>query len=112
MQNYFPWHGKESKKGPTYAFCMKCSRDVSLGLGGTKDLRRHEQTSLHGRCDRASSSCTSLQSYFRGPTCALAVVEAEVFGFMLGENHLPFLLADHCTRLFQSMFPDSAIAKS
>ena len=52
----------ESKKGPTYAFCMKCSRDVSLGLGGTKDLRRHKQTSLHGRCHRASSSCMSLQS--------------------------------------------------
>ena len=31
---------------------------------------------------------------------------------MLGEHHLPFLLADHCTKLFQSMFPDSAIAKS
>ena len=108
----FSW-AKDSKKGPTYAFCMKCSRDVSLGLGGTKDLRRHEQTSLHGRCDRASSSCMSLQSYFGGPTRAMAVVEAEVkFGYMLDEHHLPFLLADHCTKLFQSMFPDSAIAKS
>ena len=43
----------------------------------------------------------------------MAVVEAEVkFSYMLGEHHLPFLLADHCTKLFQSMFPDSAIAKS
>ena len=88
---------------------MKCSRDVSLGLGGTKDLRRHERVI---ECDRVSSSCTNLQSYFGGPTRAMAVVEAEVkFSYMLGE-HLPFLLADHCTKLFQSMFPDSAIAKS
>ena len=73
---------------------MKCSRDVSLGLGGTKDLKRHEQTALHGWCDRASSSCMSLQSYLSGPTRAMAVVEAEVkFGYMLGEHHLPFLLA-------------------
>ena len=43
----------------------------------------------------------------------MSVVEAEVkFRYMLGEHHLPFLLADHCTKLFQSMFPDSAIAKS
>ena len=111
-QNYFPGP-RESKKGPTYEFCLKCSRDVSLGLGGTKDLRRHEQTSLHGRCDRESLSCMSLQSYFGGPTRAMAVVEAEVkFSYMLGEHNLPFLLADHCTKLFQSMFPDSAIAKS
>ena len=46
-------------------------------------------------------------------TRAMAVVEAEVkFSYMLGEHHLPFLLADHCTKLFQSMFLDSAIAKS
>ena len=73
---------------------MKCSRDVSLGLGGTL----HEQTSLHGR---ASSNSMSLQSYFGGPTHAMAVIEAEVkFGY------ISFLLAD---QLFQSMFP---IAKS
>ena len=62
----FSW-ATESKQGPTYAFCVKCSRGVSLGLRGTKDLRRHEQTSLYGRCDRASSSCMSFQSYFGGP---------------------------------------------
>lgn len=108
----FSW-ATASKKGPTYAFCVKCSRDISLGLGGTKDLKRHEQTALHGRCDRAGSSCMNLQSYFSGPPRAASIVEAEVkFGYMLGEHHLPFLLADHCTKLFQSMFPDSAIAKA
>ena len=37
------------------------------------------------------------------------MIEAEVkFGFFLGEHHL---LADHCNRLFRSMFPDSCIAR-
>ena len=26
---------------------MPCSRDVCLGQGGTKDLKKHEQTNLH-----------------------------------------------------------------
>ena len=40
------------------------------------------------------------------------VIEAEVkFGYFLGAHHLAFLLADHCTRFFRSMFPDSTIAK-
>ena len=41
-----------------------------------------------------------------------AVTEAEVkFGYFLGEHHLAFKLADHATKLFSSMFPDSAITK-
>ena len=40
------------------------------------------------------------------------VTEAEVkFGYFLGEHHLAFKLADHATKLFSSMFPDSAITK-
>lgn len=81
---------------------------MCLGLVGTKDLKQHEQTSLHGWCDWASLSCTSLQSYFGGPSCVMAVIKVEV---MLSKHHLPFLLADHCTKLFQSMFRDSAIDK-
>ena len=41
-----------------------------------------------------------------------AVTEAEVkFGYFLGEHPLSFKLSDHATKLFSSMFPDSAIAK-
>ena len=55
----------------------------------------------------------NLQSYFSGPPRAVSVVETEVkFGYVLGEHHLPFSLADYCTKLFQSMFPESAIAKA
>ena len=104
LTKVFPWV-RPSKKGATYAFCTKCNRDISLGKGGSKDLRRHEQTSLHSQWDRASSS---LEAFF-GPS---RVVEAEIkFDYFIGEHHLPFLLADHCTKVFSFMFPDSVIAR-
>ena len=110
LTKVFPW-ARPSKKGATYAFCTKCNRDISLGKGGSKDLRRHEQTSLHSQWDRASSGSSSLEAFF-GPSRAASVVEAEIkFGYFLGEHHLPFLLADHCTKLFSFMFPDSVIAR-
>ena len=48
----FPW-ATNSNEGPTFAFCMRCNRDISLGQGGMKDLRRHEQTTLHSRSEKA-----------------------------------------------------------
>ena len=106
----FPW-STDSKKGPTYAFCLRCNRDISLGRGGTKDLKQHEQTAVHSRAESGSSGAMPLQSYF-GPIRDESVVSAEVkFGYFLGEHHLVFQLADHCTKRFKSMFPDSTIAR-
>ena len=46
----YTW-AKVSRKGPSFAYCSLCCRDVSVAYGGTKDLRKHEQlyTSLHAR---------------------------------------------------------------
>ena len=41
----FPW-ATTSRKG-SFAFCLKCSRDTNLGRGGTRDLKRHQETKLH-----------------------------------------------------------------
>ena len=106
----FPW-AAESKKGKTFAYCMPCGRDVCLGQGGTKDLAKHEQTNLHLKSQQGFSGIRPLHSYL-GPVRKESVIMAEIkFGYFLGEHHLPLLLADHCGRLFRSMFPDSSIAK-
>ena len=42
--NKFCWAVK-SKKGPTFAFCKLCHRDISVAYGGSKDLKKHELTS-------------------------------------------------------------------
>ena len=105
--NKFTW-AIVSRKGPTYARCTVCNRDVSV-----VDLRKHEQTRAF---QKSQSGATSLTSYFtstRGPTREQSVIEAEVkFSYFLGEHHIPLCVADHCAKLFVSMFPDSAIAKS
>ena len=106
----FPW-ATASKKGPTYAFCMPCGRDVSLGQGGTKDLRKHEQTNVHTTSQQGTSGTKPLHSYF-GPVRNESVIEAEVkFGFFLGEHHLAFLLADHCISFFAQCFLTRTLPK-
>ena len=113
--NQFAW-AVVSRKGPTYARCMVCNRDISVAYGGTKDLKKHEQTQVHQSVQKSQSGTSSLTSYFtstRGPTRDRSVIEAEViFGYFLAEHHIPLSGADHYAKLFCSMFPDSPIAKS
>ena len=61
----FPW-ATTSRKGSSFAFCMKCSRDLNLGRGGTRDLRRHQEMKLHKHSEKDGVGVLPLQSYF-GP---------------------------------------------
>ena len=42
LSKTFPW-STESKRGRSFAFCVRCNRDISMGQGSVKDLKRHEQ---------------------------------------------------------------------
>ena len=44
---------------------MKCSRDINLGRGGTRDLRRYQETKLHKHSGKDGVGVLPLQSYFR-----------------------------------------------
>ena len=91
--------GHNFKKKDLLAFCMKCSRGVNLGRGGTRDLRRHQETKLHKHSEKDGVGVLPLQSYF-GPIREESVIRAEVlFAYFLGEHHLAFQLGDHCTKL-------------
>ena len=65
---------------------------------------------------RAVHTSTSLRDYVSsdpGPRHDQAVVKAEVkFSYFIGEHHLALAVADHCSKLFSSMFPDSDIARA
>ena len=106
----FPW-ATTSSKGSSFAFCLKCSRDINLGRGGTSDLRRHQEMKLHKYLEKDGVGVLPLQSYF-GTIREESVIRAKVlFAYFLREHHLAFQLGDHCTQLFKLMFPDSSIAK-
>ena len=75
-----------------------------------KDLKRHGRTALYSRAEKSAVVMTPLGSYF-GPVQRERTIEAEIkFGYFLGEHHLGLSLADHATKLFTSVFPDSTIA--
>ena len=112
--NMFAW-ARVSRKGPLYAFCTLCKRDISIAYGGQKDLRKHEGTNLHLSATRAVCTSGSLRNYVSssGPRRDQSVVKAEVkFSYFIGEHHLALAVADHCSKLFTSMFPDSNIARA
>ena len=113
--NTYDW-ARVSRKGPSYAFCSFCKRDISVAYGGQKDLRRHEATTLHTSARTAVRSSASLRDFVSvgpGPRRDQAVVKAEVkFSYFIGEHHLALAVADHCSKLFSSMFPDSDIARA
>ena len=89
-----------------FAFCMKCSCDINLGRGGTRDLRRHQETKLHKYSEKDGVGVLPL--HIREES----VIHAEVlFAYFLGKHHLAFQLGEHCTKLFKLIFPYSSIAK-
>ena len=47
----FPW-ATTLRKGSSFAFCMNYSRDINLGRGVTRDLRRHQETKLHKHSEK------------------------------------------------------------
>ena len=79
-------------------------------------MNQVQSTGVHKAACRSVDTTYTLTTYFHnkvGPKREEAVVQAEVkFGYFLGEHHLALMLADHCSKLFPSMFPDSAIAKA
>ena len=80
----FPW-ATNSRWGRSYAYCMRCSRDMCMAQCGGKDLRKHESTDFtNDRNGRPLEPCLFLLSSYsysqsvRGS----AVTEAEVkFGY-------------------------------
>ena len=90
---------------------MKCSRDINLGRGGTRDLRRHQQTKLRKHSEKDDVGVLPLQSYF-GPISEESVICAEVLFTYPWRAPSCLSIGRSCTKVFKLMFSDSSIAKS
>ena len=96
---------KCKQKGPNFAHCDVCGSDINIGHGGSGDIQRHIATAKHQEMAKLSNSNTSLRAYFRQSPLEESVTRAEVlFANFIAEHNLPFLLADHFTRLTSVMF--------
>ena len=62
--NQFTW-AKVSRKGPSFAYCTTCSRNISVAYGGNKDLSKHERTDVHQAGSRSVAGVSSITSYFQ-----------------------------------------------
>ena len=102
-----------SKKGKHFAHCNTCGSEINISHGGMSDIKRHFATAKHLDMAKVSNNNTSLRTFLRQSPIEESVTRAEVlFANFIAEHNLPFLLADHFTRLTSVMFPDSQIAKA
>ena len=106
---------KPSKKGVTYAFCTLCNTDICVAGGGKND-DRHLKTAKHSNMLSQMQTQPTL-STFIADSCANSIedqaMKAEIyFAKFVAEHNLPFLVADHFSRLTKVMFPDSKIAEA
>ena len=102
-----------SKRGPTYAFCKICSSNFSVASGGIHEVKRHITSKRQTDLSQQSSGQLKI-TYFMFKKDGLAdQVMASViyFATFVAEHNIPFLAADHFTKLCKSMFPDSKIAQ-
>jgi hypothetical protein len=106
---------KPSKKGATYAYCPLCQVDISVAGGGKADVDRHLKTTKHVNMLQQMETQPSLSTFMadsHSRNVEDQATRAEVyFAKFVAEHNLPFLVADHFTRLVKVMFPDSKIAE-
>ena len=90
---------------------MKCSRDINLGRGGTRDLRRHQETKLHKHSEEKDGvGILPLQSYF-GPIRGVSNPCRSPLRTFPWRAPSCLSIGRSLSKLFKLLFPDSSIAK-
>ena len=84
--------------------------------GGKNDVDRHLKTAKHSNMLSQMQTQPTL-STFIADSCAYSIedqaMKAEIyFAKFVAKHNLPFLVADHFSRLTKVMFPDSKIAEA
>ena len=104
----------ESRKSPTYAHCNLCGTDFSVASGGFNEVKRHVEGRRHTERAQQTAGQSSITTMFQRDFDSLQdkTTAAEIyFATFIAEHKLPFLTADHFTKLCKKMFPDSKIAE-
>ena len=98
---------KASGRGATYAFC---EADICIAGGGKTDVDRHLKTAKHVNTLSQMQVQPSLSTFMSDSRARSIAMRADTyFAKFVAEHNLPFLVADHFSRLAKVMFPDSKI---
>ena len=103
-----------SRTGPTYANCKVCDTDFVIAGGGVHEMKRHMETKKHKENAKSMENQLTLQSALSRSKNSLEddITAAELyFTTFISEHNIPFLAADHFTKLCKVMFPDSKVAE-
>lgn len=92
---------KPSKKGVSYAFCTVCNVDISIAGGGQHEIERHMKTAKHSTILDQMNTQPTLSSFVSDKrSIDEQALAAEVyFAKFVAEHNIPFLVADHFSRL-------------
>ena len=105
------YHMTESKRGISYAYCGICRADFSVASGGINEVKRHTESKKHKELATGMAGQSTIRSSLTRYSVTDQVTVAEVyFSMFIAEHNLPFLAADHFSKLCKVMFPDSKIA--
>ncbi|XP_042884051.1 uncharacterized protein LOC122260719 isoform X1 [Penaeus japonicus] len=111
LQNkeFQPWLSKVDGE-PTKAFCNKCQKIFAASL---TTIRRHMETQIHAASTSSDADSMKDDAHAEGPDLLQQIKISTILMIsFIAEHNLPFLIADHMTDLFKTMFPDSAIAQA
>lgn len=102
----------ESRRGPSFVHCSICGTEFSVASGGAHEVKRHMEGKKHSELARGMASQSTITASFRKGSLDDQVKAAEVyFATFIAEHNMPFLAADHFTKLCKVMFPDSKIGE-
>ena len=106
------WKRYNVTASPSYVHCSVCGTDFSVASGCVHEVKRHVESKKHCELARRMTSQSTLTDAFQKDSLSDQVTQAEVyFATFIAEHNVPFLAADHFTRLCKVMFPDSKIAQ-
>ena len=99
----------------TYAFCTVCKADICVAGGGKTEVDRHLKIIKHinmlSQMQVQPSISTFMADRHAKSIEHQAMTAVIYFAKFVTEHNLPFLVADHFSRLTKVMFPDSKIAE-
>ena len=101
---------RKSQEGEHFALCIACNTHIKIKSGGRSDIVMHANTKKHKV--KHKNFCQTSKLQFSAPSDFQPIkAEVHLTNFLL-EHNVPISVANHVSRLQQTMFSNSAEVKN